>query len=314
MTYFPIILIPTEIQRVKSTLPPTPVFNESMPEPPGAEPKKVKTKQIAVEATAVTVPSVAMISQEATAPGFLLLLAGLGAIAAQVWRQITTFPKRRSRYERQLVDYSDRLREYDRKKQRHEDELKASQHPQRIAQFQYKLLLDILRRTNSYDGNDSDAPPGWSERQFNSWLNRYFPGKIYTKLTLTIPNFDHPYTPDFAYIDQQTNLHIDIEIDEPYTYRKGEPTHYLGARKDERRNDFFTDKGWIVIRFSEEQIICHPQSCCKTIAHVIAEVTENKSLLNQFINFPDLQEQRQWTETEALEMANRQARDRYIER
>ena len=56
---------------------------------------------------------------------------------------------------------------------------------------------------------------------------QYFPGKIHTKLTLKIPNFDHPYTPDFAYIDERLNLYIDIEIDEPYVYRTGKPTHYL---------------------------------------------------------------------------------------
>ena len=119
------------------------------------------------------------------------------------------------------------------------------------------------------------------------------------------------YTPDFAYIDERLNLHIDIEIDEPYVYHSGKPTHYLYAGKDRKRNDFFNDRGWIVIRFSEEQVARYPHSCCKTIARQIAEITRETSILNRFDNISDLQQQRQWTEAEAREMAERRIRDRY---
>lgn len=309
MSHYPIVLIPAEIQRVKSELPVLPVFSEPLPQQPGEEPKKVNTTVIAVEAAAVTIPSIAITSQGATAPGLLLFLAGAGAIAAQAWRQIKTYPKRKQKHRREITVYREKLEEYDTKKRQHEREVRASQSPERVAEFQYKLLLDILRRTDSYDGNSSNARRGSSEAMFGEYLRQYFPGMVHAGLTLKIPNFDYPYTPDFAYIDEQLKLHIDIEIDEPYVYHSGEPTHYVG--KDKRRNDFFNDRGWIVIRFSEEQVIRYPRSCCKTIAQVIAQTLKNESILNRFTDITDLQTQRQWTETEAIEMAEKRIRDKY---
>ena len=96
MSHYPIILIPSQIQRTRSELPPKPPFPVlSEPQQPGAEPKKINNTVIGVEAAAVTIPSIAIASQGATVPGLLLFLAGAGAIAAQVWRQITTYPKRK---------------------------------------------------------------------------------------------------------------------------------------------------------------------------------------------------------------------------
>ena len=314
MSHYPIILIPSQIQRTRSELPPKPPFPVlSEPQQPGEEPKKVNNTVVAVEAAAVTIPSVAMTSQGATVPGLLLFLAGAGAIAAQAWRQITTYPKRKQKHRREVIIYREKLEENDRKRSKYERELKASQSPERVVEFQYKLLLDILRRTVSHDGNDSNARIGNSEAMFEDYLKKYFPNKIQTKLKVQNPNYskNYHYTPDFAYIDERLNLHIDIEIDEPYVYHSGKPTHYLYAGKDRKRNDFFNDRGWIVIRFSEEQVARYPHSCCKTIARQIAEITRETSILNRFDNISDLQQQRQWTEAEAREMAERRIRDRY---
>jgi hypothetical protein len=83
MSHYPIILIPGEIERVKSVLPPKPIFTEPLPQQPGAEPEKLNTTVIAVEATVATVPSIAIASQGGTVPGLLLFLAAAGAIATQ---------------------------------------------------------------------------------------------------------------------------------------------------------------------------------------------------------------------------------------
>lgn len=83
MSQYPIILIPGEIERVKSALPPVPAFTEPLPQQPGVEPEKLNTTVIVVEATVATVPSVTIASQGGTVPG-LLFLAAAGAIATQV--------------------------------------------------------------------------------------------------------------------------------------------------------------------------------------------------------------------------------------
>lgn len=311
MSHYPIILIPGEIEKVKSDLPPKSIFTEPLPHQPGIQPQKLNTTVIAVEATVATVPSIAIASQGGTVPGLLLFLVAAGAIAAQAWHQITTYPQRKQEHDREVVNYPKKVNDYESNKRQHDDKEKLAQSPEKVAEFRYKLLLKVLSQTVPHDGNDSIATKNPEEAKFGNHLNQYFPGNIHTGLTLKIPDFDYPYTPDFAYIDQGLSLRIDIELDEPYVYHTGEPTHYREAWKDKKRNIFFTNKGWIVIRFSEEQVICYPQSCCKTVAQVIAQITEDNSILNQFTSFLELEPMKQWTKVEAMDMFTRKLRGNY---
>lgn len=309
MSQYPIILIPGGIERTKSALPPVPIPPDP-PRHPGTKPQKVNNTLIIVE-TAVAIPTIPVVSQLTSIPGWLLFLVAAGAIAGHVWDQITTYPQRKQKHDHEVESYPKKLKDYEIKKHQHQEEVKASQSPERVAEFRYKVLLQILSQTVPHDGNGSGARRGEAEALFGNYLSRYFSGKIHKGLTLKIPDFDYPYTPDFAYIDKELNLYIDIEIDEPYVYPTGAPTHFVGAWKDSKRNRFFLAKQWIVIRFSEEQVICYPQSCCKTIVQVIAQVTENNSILNQFASFTDLQLMKQWTESEAIDMAAKRVRNNY---
>ena len=45
------------------------------------------------------------------------------------------------------------------------------------------------------------------------------------------------YYPDFTFICDETRLHIDIEIDEPYSLPDKKPIHYVGI--DEWQNESF---------------------------------------------------------------------------
>jgi len=194
--HFPIVLIPSAIQQVKLAQPSVPAFTEPLPQQPGQEPKQVNATVIVVEATVVTVPSIAIASKGGTVAGLLLLLAAGSAIAAQAWRQITIYPQRKREHDLKVVAYSNKLEVYNRKKRQHEEEVKATLCPERVAEFRYKLLLNVLRQTLPNDGTNSKAQLGWSEAKFGNHLRQYFPSKIHTGLTLQIPDYDHPYTPD----------------------------------------------------------------------------------------------------------------------
>ncbi len=312
MSHFPVILIPSSIQQAKSAHPPIPTFPESPPQQPGTKPQKLNYPLIAVEVALAIIISAAITSSSAGL-GFLSFIAAAGAIAFQAWQQIKTYPRRKLDHQREVSNYPEKLEDYDRKKRQHEEENKAAQSSERIAEFQYQLLRDILSQTSPHDGNRSIAPKGKAEDKFGDCLRQYFPGKIHSGLTLNIPDYPHPYTPDFAYLDYSLKLHIDIELDEPYAYNTKEPTHYLGAWKDDNRNNFFLGKGWVVIRFSEEQVVRHPHSCCKTVAQAIAEVLGDNSVLNQFATVPNLQPMRRWTQSEAEDMAANDYRNTYLQ-
>ncbi|MBE9212327.1 hypothetical protein IQ247_06330 [Plectonema cf. radiosum LEGE 06105] len=310
MSYFPIIRIPQDIKQVQSALPPVVIFSEKPPSQPGDEPQRWDFTLIAVE-TAIAAITVPIISQATSISGWLLLPFAIAAIALQAWLQFNSYPKRLEEHRHQIKDYDRRFLKYEERKNRHEEEQRIARTPERIAQWQYEQILKILAFTISHDGDRSTAPEANAEGRFRTYLQQYFSDKIHVKLTINIPNYEHPYSPDFAYIDRTINLYIDIEIDEPYAYNTEEPTHYTGAWKDNNRNKFFNDKGWIVIRFSERQVICYPHNCCKTVAQIVAQITGDSSVLNQFTDIPDLQQQRQWTEAEAIQMAQRKERDNY---
>lgn len=178
---------------------------------------------------------------------------------------------------------------------------------------QQQRLCHALSQTVSPSGEHHKPPKGHSETQFERDLWRYFPGKIHTGLMMPRPNHGQPYVPDFAYIDPQLNLHIDIEVDEPYTHDTRQPIHYLGCPKDEQRNQWFLKWGWPVIRFSESQVVKSPMSCCKTVAGAIASITGDNSIMASFRQSPTLKPERRWTYAEAQQMAEKKYRECYLE-
>lgn len=115
------------------------------------------------------------------------------------------------------------------------------------------------------------------QNSLNSELGRYlknlFSKEIYTDVTINNPNSYIPYQVDIAYIDQSLHLYIDIEIDEPYNDETGEPVYEDVLIHENKRHLLFLDKGWLVIRFAEKQVIRQPESCCKVIANVINKLT-----------------------------------------
>jgi hypothetical protein len=192
--------------------------------------------------------------------------------------------------------------------------------PQRLQQG---LSQTVLPSTVSYR-----PPRGHAERQFERDLWRYFPGRIHSGLVMQPkrPAFEQtsertsaqapkpavPYAPDFVYIDATLNLHIDIELDEPYTYDTRQPLHYCDCPKDRLRNQRFLDWGWVVIRFSERQAVKSPDGCCKAIASLIATLTQDSSIMVPFRQVSTLKPERCWTKAEAEQMAVSQFRDSYL--
>jgi len=149
---------------------------------------------------------------------------------------------------------------------------------------------------------------------FSNLLQELFPKKI-----ITLRKLDK-YTPDFIYLDQAHHLHIDIEIDEPYTPRQYPAetplttTHCL--RQDDERNQFFQSAQWFVVRFSERQVLLQSKSCLKFLVELVSKLT-GETMPNPYANAPDLEPEEQWTEATAKQMAERQERlhyDRYAQR
>jgi len=163
--------------------------------------------------------------------------------------------------------------------------------------------------------NGKSCNKGMTEESFcRDFLIKYFKNQVFDSLSLFIGST--PYEPDLAFIDLTSgkNIFIDIEIDEPYDGVTRNPTHYLttqGGTADDKRNKGFTDRGWMVIRFAEEQIVSYPNECVKFIGEVIKSV--NPSFLSTCLDFPSsLKSISMWTEAEARAFAAAKKREKYL--
>ena len=97
-------------------------------------------------------------------------------------------------------------------------------------------------------------------------------------LHITIPYYNRPYEPDIVLVDKELNLYVDIEIDEPYDGYYRFPTHEFSQdqetviKKDAIRDLFFTESGWVVIRFTERQVHLQEQECIAYIKDVLSSI------------------------------------------
>ena len=97
-------------------------------------------------------------------------------------------------------------------------------------------------------------------------------------------------------------------------FENKKPIHYIdedGIHTDINRDHYFNLKGWIVIRFAENQIVETPLECCKVVSNIIRAVTKRnfmKDFKSEFkINT------KCWTKNVALKLAENNERKKYIE-
>jgi len=87
--------------------------------------------------------------------------------------------------------------------------------------------------------------------------------RLQTGIAIQIPGFNFRFSPDFTYIDPATNLHLAISI-----------SKIDQTTKDEQNicNSFLLKSGWIVARFTPQEVIENPDRCVKSIVNLIDEL------------------------------------------
>ncbi|WP_013325708.1 DUF308 domain-containing protein [Gloeothece verrucosa] len=178
----------------------------------------------------------------------------------------------------------------------------------RAAQLRELLQGKVLQPTGK-----SLAQQGVSEKYFFEILKGYFKDLVSYGGEFPIPGSQLKYSHDIVYIDPTTGLHIDIEIDEPYEGKSKRPHHCIDDEKDKRRNQYFLENNWIIIRFAEEQVVRHPHSCCKLIAQTLVDLTAKLAYLKGFSDIDELPKIECWTVTDARRMAAWKLREIYLE-
>lgn len=154
---------------------------------------------------------------------------------------------------------------------------------------------------------------GFKEDSFQNSIESYF-GDHFTvagDIRLNTGKHTRPFEPDIAIIDNSnTNLRIDIEIDEPYAGITRQPTHCKG--EDYYRDTYFIDRGWIVIRFSEYQVHTQEMGCLKFIAEVISFAKSDYQIPNSLVNQVSLVEEKLWDVLQAQKWEKINYRENYL--
>lgn len=148
---------------------------------------------------------------------------------------------------------------------------------------------------------------GFKEQDFLNALKRTIKEiDIADDFHLTIPFFNRPYEPDIVLFDKELNLYIDIEIDEPYDGYYRFPTHEV--EKDDTRDLFFTESGWVVIRFTERQIHQQEKACISFIADVLNSIRSYNLEITS-----DCVKEEQWTYSQAIRWEKEHYRENYLD-
>ena len=155
---------------------------------------------------------------------------------------------------------------------------------------------------------------GFMENEFQKKLEEFFSIAFKVSGEGSIPTSasSRPYEPDITLItlQNQLNIFIDIEIDEPYAAIKRNPMHCIDA--DNLRDYFFTDRGWIVIRFTEIQIKKEYKKCLAFVAKVLKSINPIFIVPEELKGLAELTTEKQWTALEAQKWEKAKYREGYL--
>jgi len=166
------------------------------------------------------------------------------------------------------------------------------------------VLSSLFVRSDDYSVVDEGPQQGRSENILFAKLMQVIPNSIHIDTRIA------GYYPDLM-VSTSNGIYIDIEIDEPYEIETKKEIHYLGS-DDEDRNKRITNRGWVVLRFSEKQIITNCDTCVEIIKDLKKFIEQcDVSILDDIGNNCKLLQEKRWTKEEARLMALRNYRRTY---
>ena len=155
---------------------------------------------------------------------------------------------------------------------------------------------------------------GISEKKFLQYVKKHFTEifHVSNEMSLFVKGKSMPYEPDITLwniIDDKL-ICIDIEIDEPYAGGTNSPTHCKGY--DVERNKDFLNRGWTIIRFTENQVVEYPERCCKVIAEVVDELVDIYTIPKELIKEKGLNKEEYWDENKSEQLARNRTREKLL--
>ncbi len=167
----------------------------------------------------------------------------------------------------------------------------------------------ILQPKYDYQ-NKIKLTKGFTETYFFNQLKRQFSDLIHDNVYFDNVENYLPKFPDIALIDYENKIFIDIEIDEPYSFKSEDPTHYIGYDND--RNFDFLYENWFIIRFTEKQAIKHTHDCIKYISQVHRKIILCLNESDKITDFDFSNKEASWNKEDSIRMKNEKYRTSYL--
>lgn len=142
---------------------------------------------------------------------------------------------------------------------------------------------------------------------FSSILNVYDDAVLQTQAGCS------PYRIDIALVDYNSgkNIWIDVEIDEPYDGVTRKPSHFKGCG-DNFRDSYLNHLGWIVVRFSENQVHYDLNGCKAFIAKLLKSLNPDLQVSESLLSTVVPAQEQRWTLAEAQKWSSENRREQYL--
>ena len=168
----------------------------------------------------------------------------------------------------------------------------------------------IVRSSRS--GGASSRGP--KEKIFEQAIIKHF-GEFYTvsgQTRINTGSLNKPFELDISLINKiDDQICINVEIDEPYKPFARTVMHCKGD--DVLRDEYFTDRGWVVLRFSERQIHSDEDGCLKCIAEVLNLIDTDFKMPESLKSLDIVQSDACWTIFQAQQWERESERELYLD-
>ncbi len=294
------IQIPVQLQKAMRELPPIPPFNESLPSPPPPSPERMNRVQLATIITGfmILVGYIYIGLQPIPIrvnPDFLSILFIGGINVCILIFKAILLPVglglmfiRYKIYQSRLRDHSvltksyfELLESYALKQSEYEQKIFLSQTSDRLREFRSPKILKILRSTNTEiiqkipvgDNPESELVITDKIKNepfiFSKSLKRSLKDNLHYGITVQIPGFNYIFSPDFTYINPDTNLHLAIAISE----QSGKNSDQNIKEQQYICHTFLLKSGWIVVNLGPNEVLDWPDRCAQAITNLIQELS-----------------------------------------
>jgi hypothetical protein len=264
MSVYPIVKLPRHVKKAYQADLALPVF-ESQPllQNPGQPPIRFNFWILGVEAFLVVIVGAIANYEMGLLVGGATLVSGVLFMLAHVGGMQASYQSRWYEYHQQMDRFRRQQWETDFDRTRSE----RLQTEEGISSYRRQRVAEILARTMT--PNVAEAELASLPTAFMTTLSRWFPHKIYSGIGSGL-----------MLIDEHSRLHISIVIDSV--------PQRVAAAGSFLEDDHHLNQGWVVVRFSVDQVRNTPDSCCKTLAEIGAELLQNPEWLKPFADVYDL--------------------------